>query len=134
MARKTKEEKLAEKAAYEEELRIEEEEFRKTVPALIAGYVIRAGLADIEAHVRLEDSGPVVFFRYQMRDYTLPSIESALSYTSQRWEIEYVGERITAIEQMQAEIAARKQLAQTAFDKLTDEEKKALKEFHYLVR
>ena len=82
MARKTKEENLRYHAAREEEMRIEEEAFRKSIPALFADYVKRAEKADITVTVKLEEIGPKVSFYHLMRDHSLTSIDLTISYTS----------------------------------------------------
>ena len=123
MARETKEERLAREAQARAEEKLRVAEYRKTLPRVLKELMELADDLLVENRLGLDDSGPLLQFEFDGNwDSTV------LSYESEQWEVEWIREKLIAIKIEKEAKEAKKRLAQTVFDRLTSDEKIAIRE------
>lgn len=86
-----------------------------------------AGSCGVATHVELTAKGPSIRFEYEDHSNKF-YIDEILTYHSEEWAVEFVEGNLRDLKATHDAIAARSLLAQSIFNKLTDEEKIALKE------
>ena len=107
-----------------------EDEFRATLPARIADIHELAKGLGVRTEVRLTATGPEVLFEYDGTEENV-YINDVLTYSSKEDSVAFVDERLKEIRAAREVKNARKVLASNAWNKLTDEEKAAIKEFRF---
>jgi len=124
MAKLTKEEKAAllEKQLAED-LKAAAE-FRQSMPKRLFELTAAAQAEGVRVETNLTETGPEVKF-YFTEGYDA----DVITYETEFWIVESVEDHVSKIRQSRIDREARKILARTAFNKLTEEEKSALKEF-----
>lgn len=86
-----------------------------------------AGSCGIASHVELTANGPSVRFEYEDHSHK-NYIDETLTYQSEEWEVECLEGKLRDLKASCDAAAARLALAQSAFNKLTEDEKGAVKE------
>lgn len=81
----------------------------------------------VAVHVELTTKGPSVRFEYEDHSHKI-YVDEILTYHSEEWEVECVEGKLRDLKVAQDAATARQLLAQSIFNKLTDEEKIVLKE------
>jgi len=128
MARETKEqrvERLERELAEETAARVE---YLLGVPKRLMDAHALARTLGINVEITLSDTGPVLYFSDENNQF-----EDRLTYQAEQWELEYVERKLRDLKDKRDAQVARQALAQSLFDKMTPEEKYALKEnIHHL--
>lgn len=129
MPRLTKEEKAAKLAAAEAEWRKEQAEryaaFRLTVPARMKALVDNINVLGICYHITLVESGPALEIHGHDNIITYDIAEGDMN-----WVEHWINEKL----EYKKYAEARMELAKSAFNKLTNDEKDALKEYIHICR
>jgi hypothetical protein len=108
----------------------ERAEFMKMLPKRLMDAQALATDVGVTVNVRLIASGPAVSF---MRDQGDGYINYTLTYDSDEWEVSCLENQLKELKEKQDAARVRQQLAQDTFNKLSVEERAAIKEFiHYL--
>lgn len=123
--------KLAEEAnartAYEAERVAADAVYKAGLPKRLMDAQALASSCGVATHVELTANGPSVRFEYE--DHSRKSyIDEKLTYQSEEWEVECLEGHLRALKAERDAAAARLVLAQSVFNRLTDEEKVAIKE------
>ena len=87
----------------------------------------------VTTEVELTEIGPQVSFHCE-NDTDKWYINEVVGYDTEDWELEYLEDKLNTIKATQDARAARREFAQSAFSKLTDDEKTCIKEFIYYLR
>ncbi len=128
MARMSAEERRLQREAEEAQRLAEKAAFRLTMPARLMRLTALAQSVEVDNGIKLIENGVEMYIR---RDES-PYIDATLTYDSEEWEVESV-ER--DLEQIKSDIEARmarRKLAQDVWtNKLSPEERAALKEHIY---
>jgi len=104
--------------------------FRALVPKRMALLTSLAEQVGVTVKLKLTEKGPEIHFFIKDPNH---NFSETLTYESDEWDIEWMEMKVQEIKEEQDAREARRNLAKTAFSKLSDEEKAALKEFiHYL--
>lgn len=133
MARETKEERLARQAAAEAAEAARTAEFRKQMPERLMKIEKLAKQLGVQTEVTLTADGPVVHLR---QDYDNGhGFDDRVSYHTDEWEVEHVERKLREIEEEQNERIRKRGIAEDVWaNKLTPEQRAALKENIYLLR
>lgn len=133
MARETKEEKQTRLAdeAFAEAARLAE--FRKQMPERLMKIEKQAKQLGVQTEVTLTADGPVVHLR---QDYDNGhGFDDKVSYFTEEWEVEHVERKLRDLEEEQNERIRKRSIAEDVWaNKLTAEQRAALKENIYLLR
>ena len=106
--------------------------FKAGLPKRLMDAQALASYCGIAVHIELIESGPSVRFEYEDHHNKF-YIDSTLTYDSDEWEVSDLEGSLASLKAKQDKEAARRVLAQSAFAKLTDDEKSAMKDYiHYL--
>ena len=123
MARETKEQRQAREEQARAAHVAEIAEYRKKLPKILNELMELADRLGVDNRVGLDESGPLLQFEFDGNwDSTV------LSYESEEWEVEWIREKLIAIKIEKETKEAKKRLAQAVFDRLTAEEKIAIRE------
>ena len=128
MARITKEERAAQRAKYEEDERIRLEKFKADLPERLFRLVELATTEGVYVTVSLTDAGPKVMFDNSDTENDF-YLSDTLLYNSEEHEVEHVEYVVSRIKSVRETKALNKKLAQEAFDKLSVDEKKLVKQY-----
>lgn len=86
----------------------------------------------VSTHVNLTVNGPSARFEYEDHSHNR-YIDTTLTYQSEEWEVESLEGTLRALKAANDAAVARRNLAQSVFNRLTDDEKVAIREnIHYL--
>lgn len=130
MARETKEERVAREAREESERLAATAVYRASIPARLMMAQVLAQEVGISTTIRLTATGPSVRF-YDSHDEVF---DETVCYTTEEWELEYLERRLREKKEEQDARVRRRGIAEDVWaNKLTAEEKAALKEnIHFL--
>jgi len=128
MAKETKEQKEARWAEEERIREVAKAEFRKTMPARLKLMQESAFDSGVNTRIFLTDTGPAVEFTRYNSEVGYNGFEQTLTYDSAADEVEYVERKITAFKEEIEASRRRRELAQTLWKNLSDDEKEGLKE------
>ena len=143
MARETKEERQERLAAEAAKREAERTAFLVTLPkrlldaqalalTLDVNVSVRSGIDNVTMHFQYgsyDDSHLEIRFSNRTIRNGPPVIDEVLSYTSEEHEIEWLEAKLQELKQYNKERNIRYNLAKSVFDRLTDNEKKAVREF-----
>lgn len=122
MAKKeTPEEKEARLALEARELAA----YRDTVPKRMMDAVALARSLGVHVNITLVYDSPCAEFTFYHDGWTS---EDSITYTSEEWKLMALEVELRAMKEAQDAKEARRKLAQEIFDKLSNEEKSAIKE------
>ena len=129
MPRETKEQRAQRLADEQTALMLEQELFRKGMPAKLMELQALASAAQVSTKVDLTPTGPAVTFTRYLYNGGCNDLEETLTYDSDKWTVTYLESRLQGIKDDLDAKARRQALAESVWkDKLTSEEREALKE------
>ena len=129
MAKETKEQR-AEREAREKEVAEEAyKEYLKTVPNRLMEAQTLAHSLGVSTHITLDRTGPLVNFFDDNEN-----LDETCGYQTTEWELEYLERRLKEIKEKQNARKSRYNLAETVWNRLSKEEKTAIKEFSHLFK
>ena len=127
MARETKEQKTERLALEALEYEMEQRRFRESVPKRLFEAQALAQTLGVQVHLTMTEIGPEVnFAEYKFFKYTFH--EETLDYNTAEWMLDSLEQNLQTLKELKEAYQSRKVLAEAAFEKLTKEEKEAVKE------
>lgn len=133
MRRETKEERLARQAAEEAAAAARVAEFRKQMPERLMKIEQWAKRLGVSVEVTLTATGPIIDLQQDFNSGH--GFDDQIGYNTEEWEVEHVERKLRDLEEEQNERIRKRGIAEDVWaNKLTSEERAALKENIYLLR
>jgi fructose/tagatose bisphosphate aldolase len=130
MARKTKEQREAERAEMEALELAQFNAWKATLPQVLYNLRTLATKVNVQTDVELTPTSTVVKFYFDQAVFSFPMDTTD---ADDRWQLESVERRLNDMLRKQQEQAARRELAAEVVKKMTTEEREALREYvHFL--
>lgn len=130
MPKETKEQRAERLAREQEAAELALAEYTKSVPARLAAAENLARKLGISTKITLTEGGPSVHFYDDQSEF-----DHFLTYQVERWELEWIEEKLSKLKQEQDDKLARRQLAEDVWvNKLSSEERFAIKENIYSLK
>lgn len=127
MARMTQEQKLLVVQQAAELEAAEEARFKDGLPKRIFEIYALAQNLEISCFVKLEETGPCLCFDHDDERNHL-YLDEKLTYKSSQYEVEFVESKLATEKQRKDQIEAEKNTARAAWDTLSAEQQRCLKE------
>lgn len=125
MAKESKEQRAERLAAEQAAAELALAEFRKSIPKRMLEAQVLAEKLGVSSHLVLTAIGPKLVFNDDHNGF----YDDEIHYESDEWEIENIEGKLKEIQVEQDAKAKRYILAKETFEKLSKEERVALKEF-----
>jgi len=103
------------------------EKFKAELPKRIMNAQALASALGIHTGITLSERGPLVHFYNEDKDNKI-YIDDTLSYDSDEWEVEILERSLDEVRAIKEESKRRMEVAQSVYNRLTDDEKQCLKE------
>ena len=123
--------RLAEEAEIRRQYELNEAEhiamYKATIPKRLMDAQAMACHLGVSTHVSLTETGPSV--RFECEDHTNKIyIDDIITYNTEEWELESLERKLNELKKAQDEYNDRRIVANMVWDKLTPDQKHAIKE------